>query len=133
MVELGALALSSFQRAPWGWGLLAAVLVALIKAWPVLALQAQQAREKRRAEHRDDLHDCQERLDILTQRVDGMQESYNNLKIELSATLSAYRILDTEIEATNPRSLGLAQARAILSTAFTVAPSTIPSAQVREP
>lgn len=37
MSELAQILAGSFQRAPWGWGLLATVLIALIKGWPVIA------------------------------------------------------------------------------------------------
>lgn len=124
MTEWGPLLASSFQRAPWGWGVLATAVLALIKAWPILAQQAIEARAKLRAEGRADLHECKEELKLVNARLDVMQDTFNNLKIELSSALSAYRILDAEVEATNPTSLGLKQARVILSTAFTVAPST---------
>lgn len=64
--------------------------------------------------------------------VRALAASVNNLKIDLNGTISAYRILDAEVERDNPTSLGLAQARAIMSTAFNVAPSTTPTAHVPE-
>jgi hypothetical protein len=33
---IGSALASSFERAPWGWGLLLAVITALIKGWPAI-------------------------------------------------------------------------------------------------
>lgn len=126
MASVGPLALPGFT---WGaagvWTLVAMVTIALIKVWPVLAKQAIDARTQLRGEKRDDLRD-------LGGRVTALERMVTDLKIELSAALSAYRILAVEVESNNPTSIGLAQARAVLSTAFTVAPSTSPATQGEE-
>jgi hypothetical protein len=111
-------------RAPWGWGLFVLCLVAFFRITPLLSAQAIDALTQRRREKRDDLGDCKKRLDEMGARVDGLVTSFTNLKIELAAALSAYRILEVEVESYNARSLGLAEARAVLSAAFTIAPST---------
>jgi len=123
--ELVVMVSNSFQRAPWGWGLLATVVIGLIRAWPILAKQAIDAKAQLRQERRDDLKDYQRRLEAMGVRIDSMSSDLNNLKIELAATISAYRILEIEVEAVNPASIGLAEARAILSAAFTVAPAPV--------
>lgn len=106
------------------WIAALSLLGIVVKQWlPFLTLRTE-AENKRRGEDRDDLHECREEVRKLNERIDGLQSSFANLKIEMHGTLSAYRILDAEIEASNPGSLGLKQARAILSSAFTVAPST---------
>jgi hypothetical protein len=116
---------SEWTPATYGiFSLLTVAVVTLIKAWPVLALQATTAKEKLREEGRTDLSECKERLDRMGARLDSVYEVVNNLKIELSGVLSAYRVLEVAEEIRDPRSLNLAQARAILNTAFTVAPST---------
>lgn len=124
MNDIPAIVLSSLRGAPWGWGLFVTVLVALIKAWPILAKQAIDASAKLRQEKREDLNDCHRRLDQQEREFNALKDEFTNLKIEMNATLSAYRILDAELEVSNPNSLGLRQARMILSTAFTIAPST---------
>lgn len=111
------------------WTLVALFAIALVKAWPVLLKLKLDDEGLRRSEKRDDLHECNQRLDAMAIRVDALQMTVSNLKVELSGAVAAYRILDAEVEKTNPTSLGLAQARAIMSTAFTVAPSTIPAAE----
>jgi hypothetical protein len=106
-------------------GTFAAIVVTLIKTWPVISLQVMKAKEKLRAEDRSDLSDCKERLDAMGLRMDAMFTQMNNLKIELAGVLSAYRILEVAEERRSPKSIHLAQARALLSSVFTVAPSTI--------
>ena len=100
------------------------VLLALIKVWPVIALQVQRAKEKLREEGRTDLSDCQRRLDEMGDRLDGVYDVVNTLKIELTGVLSAYRVLEVAEEARDPSSIHLAQARAILTATFMIAPST---------
>jgi hypothetical protein len=123
--QIPAALLGSFQRAPWGWALLVTALLGLIKIWPVLTKLSIEARAQIRKERRDDLSDCQRQLAEVRVEIRNLATDFNNLKIELAATLSAYRILEIEVEAVNPTSIGLAEARAILSTAFTVAPAPV--------
>lgn len=118
---------SEFTPGAYGiFAVLAAVLVALVKAWPILSAQAQAAKDRLRGERRDDLNDCKSRLDAMSTRLDEMVSMVNNLKIEINGVLAAYRILEIDVETRDPNSVALRQARAILSTAFTVAPSTPP-------
>lgn len=114
----------SVRRAPQGYILVGLVLLGLIRIWPAMSKQAIEARAQLRKEKRDDLKTCQQRLDDADARIDELHEAFTNLKIELSGTVAAYRILDLAEEARDPTSLHLAQARAVLSTAFTIAPST---------
>lgn len=106
------------------FGLLAVVSVALIKAWPVLALQAQTAREKLRGEQRSDLNDCKARIDKLQIELNGVREEVHKIEMKLVGAISAYRILDNEVETHLPDSAALKQARLVMSAAFTLSPST---------
>ena len=99
------------------FSLLAVVTVALIKAWPVLALQAQTARAALRGEERADRNNYQT-------QIDDLREEVHKIEMRLVGTISAYRILDTEVETHLPDSVALVQARRVMSAAFTVAPST---------
>lgn len=106
------------------WTLVAVVATALIRAWPVLALQIQTAREKLRAEGRSDLSECRERIDRLQEALDDVKEEVHKLEMKLLGAIGAYRILDTEVEKHVPDSSALIQARKLMSTAFTLSPST---------
>jgi hypothetical protein len=106
------------------FSLLAVVSVALIKAWPVLALQAQNARDKLRSEQRTDLNDCKARIDKLQNELNGVREEVHKIEMKLVGAITAYRILDKEVEAHMPSSTALAQARLAMSAAFTLSPST---------
>lgn len=117
MNEAATIFASSFERAPWGWVLMVTVVLGLIRVWPALSKQAIEARAQIRSERRSDLADC-------TRRCDELAERFHALELKLLGALSAYRILDAEVEATAPGSTALAQARLVMSAAFTVSPST---------
>lgn len=114
------------------YSLLVVVVVALIKAWPVLSLQATAAREKLRAEGRSDLTDCQRRMDELQKELEAVQARVHKLDMKLLGAISAYRILDAEVELTNPLSAALKQARIVMNTAFELSPSTGPPIELPE-
>jgi hypothetical protein len=124
MGEIAATLAGSFQRAPWGWALLVTVIVALIRVWPALSKQAMESRLQVRTERRSDLGDCQRRLDEMGKRVDGLEEKLHQTDLKLLGAISAYRILDAEVESRDPGSTALSQARLVMSAAFTMSPST---------
>jgi hypothetical protein len=97
------------------------LVVRQVTPWRKQSIDAEQEKRK---EGRSDLSDCKERLDRMAARMDGLYEVVNNLKIELAGVLSAYRVLEVAEDLRDPFSVHLAQARAILTTAFTVGPST---------
>jgi hypothetical protein len=108
------------------FAILGTVVVALIKAWPVLSLQAIQAKERLRGEERSDLSDCQKQITALRQDVQKLGDGIHHLELKLLGTISAYKLLDTEVEMHLPDSAVLKQARALMSTAFAMSPSTNP-------
>lgn len=116
----------SIERAPWGWALLATVFIAVVKVWPILAQQAIEARAKLRQENRSDISDCQRRLDEMRTEMDSVKAAMHHLEMKLVGALGAYRILDIEVESIAPGSTALGQARAVMSAAFTISPSTPP-------
>lgn len=114
------------------WSLLTVVSVALIKAWPVIQLQVIQAKEKLRGEHRSDLSDCQKHIEKLQREMNELGEQVHQIEMKLLGAIAAYRILDAEVEAVDPKSRALAQARRVMSAAFTMSPSTDASFVVPE-
>lgn len=110
--------------------LLTVVTVALIRSWPILSLQRAAAKEKLRAEGRTDLSDCQRRMDELGKELETVQEHVHNLDMKLLGALSAYRILDSEVEAHRPKSAALRQARILMNTAFELSPSSEPPMEI---
>lgn len=111
--DIGEMIAGSAQRAPWGWALLATILITLIKVWPIINLQVITARAKLRQEKRDHLNDCEEQLAELRGKLDGAIERIHNIEMRLVGTVTAYRILEVEVDAGNPLSPALAQARAV--------------------
>ena len=108
------------------YSLLGVVSVALIRAWPVLSLQAIQAKERLRSEGRSDLTDCRKEIAKLQQKIEQLGKDFHHLEMKLLGAIAAYRILDAEVEANDPHSRALAQARQVMSAAFTLSPSTEP-------
>ncbi len=101
--------------------ILGGVVIALIKAWPTLSLQAINARAALRAEKRTDLDDCRERLDGFGARLDAAEARFHSAEIQVVTIVSAYSIVDAELERTAPASVTLAQARRMLRAAFPTA------------
>lgn len=114
----------SFARAPQGWFLVVLVLLGLIRIWPAMSRQAIEARAQLRKEKREDLGNCQRRLDEVSARLDSVEEKFRQSELKLLGSIAAYRILDVEVEAHLPGSTALSQARQVMSAAFTLSPST---------
>lgn len=68
------------------------------------------------------------RIDELHKELTDVRGEVHKIEMRLVGAISAYRILDTEVELHLPDSSALIQARRVMSTAFTVAPSTDPPA-----
>jgi len=129
-MDLPAIFISSLERAPWGWTLLIVTILALIKIWPLIQLQTIKAREALRSEKRDDLHTCQARLDKLETELGGAVQRIHALELKLLGTVSAYRILETEIEQGEPASVALLHARVIFREVWDAMPVPAEMAEV---
>lgn len=105
-------------------GIFGTAVATAIKVFPVLKQMSLTDEATKRGEKRDDLHDCQEQIAALRKEMADVNNTVTNLKIEMNGVLSAYRILEVDVEMRDPSSAALKQARAILSTAFAIAPST---------
>jgi hypothetical protein len=79
---------------------------------------------ERRGEKRADLTDCHRRLDAMSLEMSEVRAEVSELKMKLLGTISAYRMLDLEVETHLPGSTALGQARVVMSTAFALSPST---------
>lgn len=110
---LASLLGSSVERAPWGWVLLVVIIVALIRVWPALSLHALNAAKELRGEKRDDLHECNTRLDAMDVELRKALEQIHQLDMKLVGTITAYRILHADITEHRPDSSALVQARVI--------------------
>lgn len=131
MEDIPSLLISSAERAPWGWSLLLIAIIALIKVWPALQLQADNARAALRGERRDDLHNCNKRLDEMGEKVDAMTHHVHQLDLKLVGTVAAYRILHDHLTDTDPTESALIQARVIFKTTWDgVLPASGPLAMV---
>lgn len=137
MTELLPIIQGSLERAPWGWALLATVILALIKTWPILSLQAQTARDKLRSENRSDLSDCQKQIKDLRAELETVKEHVHHIELKLVGAISAYRIVEKDLELRHPDAVSLMQARAVFQEAFRFSepPMTgeIPSALYEQP
>lgn len=123
MPDIPSLLLHGVEKSTFaGWALLATCVLALIKAWPALQLQADNAKAVLRGERRDDLHDCQEQLNEFRSEFDTYKstttEQIHQLDLKLVGTMTAYRILHAEVTEHRPDSSALLQARAIMNTSW---------------
>lgn len=118
VTDLPHVLISSLERAPWGWSLLAVVILALIKVWPIIQLQTLNAKQALRGEKRDELHNCQERLDAMDKTLDAMRTQMHQLDMKLVGTVSAYRILHDHVTISDPENPALMQARTVYKTTW---------------
>lgn len=111
---------SSAERAPWGWGVLIVIIGALIKVWPIIQLQVANAKQQLRKERHDDLHDCRERLDEMSEKLGDVYDRMHKLDIQLRSYITAYKIVDAELRLVSPTSTALVQAHAALTVAYEI-------------
>lgn len=67
---LGGILAASAQRAPWGWALLATVLLALYRGWPVIGKLYHERESGLMAQRAADMDDMRERIRMLEGRID---------------------------------------------------------------
>jgi hypothetical protein len=96
-----------------GWMTLGLVLLALIKVWPVLQLQAFEARAKLRGEKLAARQSCEEKIEKLNGKVEVLSGQIHALDIKLVGTTTAYRILHADISEHRPDAPALAHANAV--------------------
>lgn len=107
----------SFERAPWGWGLLFAVTVALIKGWPAIVDATTRAREAMAAGKRGTIEDLRDRIVALEAKVETASQAAHTAEMKLVYAVSAVQLLAARIRADNPDDPTLAQAMELLSAA----------------
>lgn len=120
MPDVITILLGSLRAAPWGWALLATVLIALIRVWPALSKQAMEERAKIRGERREDLANCVARCDLLQKEIDRVKEEIATYHAKLTGTLIAYRIVELAHEIQNPGSPAVTEARSVLRLAYSI-------------
>lgn len=120
MPDFATFLLGSIRAAPWGWALLATVLLALIRVWPALSRQAMEERAKIRGERREDLAGCVARCDILQAEIDKIKDEVSVYQAKLTGTLIAYRIVEGAHEVDSPGSVAVTQARSVLRLAYSI-------------
>lgn len=118
MADIPASLLAVFEKAQPGWLVVALVLLALIKIWPVIQLQSIQASAALRGERRVELSDCRERLAAMEIQMRGAIDRIHNVELKLTGALTAYRILDTEILSLDPNNSAVVLARAVMQQTF---------------
>ncbi len=137
MDDIPAALLSSLERAPWGWYMAAVVTLALIKVWPIINAQLiavkDRIADRREKKENDalaaknvDLSDCKTRLDAMDLRLTAAEEQSHRFEMQLVGTLTAYRILEADIEIREPESIPLKQARRVLQDVYRVT-GTVPT------
>jgi hypothetical protein len=112
--------LGSLQRAPWGWALLATVVLALIKVWPIIHLQTLNARAVLRGEKRSDLSDCRQQIADMRSMLDATIKQMHDIELKLVRTADAFRVAEMELNEIDPGNGALAQARTIFREAWDV-------------
>lgn len=108
----------AFTPASYGiYALLAVVLVALIKAWPLLTAQAIKAREQMRSEKRAELDDLRRRIGELEKGVTAATKAAHEAELKLVYAVSAIQLLAAKVRRDAPDDPALQQAMELLSAA----------------
>lgn len=122
--NVGTVLVSSVERAPWGWALLATSWAALWRYGAPMAAVIVAYAEKVRSEKRIDTDSCQARIDAMDVRLTTAENRSHSFEMKLVGALAAYRILDVEVAKLSPKSTAREQAAAVLRDTFTITPST---------
>jgi hypothetical protein len=102
----------------FGGGTFALCLVALIKAWPLLAKLSIEAKAALRKEKRDEMDSCQKRIDALEVRLEASESRTHRVELRLVTALGAYRIIASELQRLDPDSAALMNAQALLNASY---------------
>lgn len=127
---LFAIMVASAKRAPWGWGVFGAVIVTLIKVWPVLNDQIARVKEKRRSERRDDMAEwrgeMRDRMNALEQEIKTAREAQaaadhrsHRVEMKLMTVTSAFQMVAGELRKVDPDNVTLKQAVDMVGLAVT--------------
>lgn len=81
---VGAVMTASLERAPWGWALLGTVVLALIKAWPVLRKLGIDENAGIRSEYVSEIKSLREEVHNLRTENDGLRREIRELHDLLS-------------------------------------------------
>lgn len=137
-MDIPATLLASVERAPWGWTLLLVVMLALIKVWPIIQAQTNDAKAKLRGEHIASEVDCMARIDavetkhaeryaMLEKRVLLTERQAHQFELRMVGTLTAYRILHADLSERAPDCSAINQAELVIRETWD---GPIPSTQV---
>lgn len=124
--NLERILLSSFERAPWGWALAVAVILAIIKGWPALSDAAVRARSAMASDRRVKYDRLETRIDTLERELRLAVDSLHATEMKLVSALTAYRLVLGELQKLDPTNDVLKQAQALLNVSYPSPP--IPSA-----
>jgi hypothetical protein len=119
MNEIGLLLSASMERAPWGWGLFALVLLALIKGWPALSDAATRAREAMAKGRQVNMAALSARVATLEAKVEEATHLAHTAEMKLVHAVAAVQLLAAKIRADNPSDPTLKQAMELLAAATT--------------
>jgi hypothetical protein len=118
MNEIGLLLSASMERAPWGWGLFALVLLALIRGWPALSDAAMRARTAMSVDRRDRYERLEGRIQLLEARLEKTVAALHEAEMKLVSALAAYRLVIGELQKIDPDNPVLKQAQALLNVSY---------------
>lgn len=112
----------SMERAPWGWALTAAVVLALIRGWPALSDAAVRARSALSADRKTRYDKLEARISDLEARLERTVNGLHDAEMKLVSALAAYRLVIGELQKIDPQNPVLKQAQALLNVSYPAAP-----------
>lgn len=101
-------------------GTFAMSIIALIKAWPVLAKLSIDQRAAKRLEGREEAAGYLDRIERMETRQMAAEKRTHEIELKFTVALGAYRIVASELQRISPESSALMQAQALLTAAYPV-------------
>ncbi len=121
-MNLSSVILASMERAPWGWVLTGAVILAIIKGWPAISDAAVRARSAMSADRKSKYDRLDERIATLEAKLERTANALHDTEMKLVSALAAYRLVIGELQKIDPQSAVLKQAQALLNVSYPAPP-----------
>jgi hypothetical protein len=117
MGDWASVLLASFERAPWGYTLTLAIIIALIKGWPAISDAALRAKTAIAEGRRSDMDDMLARVATLESKVEKATAVAVKAQMQMTYVTAALSMVSAELERKDPGNPVLKQARDLVAQA----------------
>lgn len=115
--DLTSILAASAERSPWGWALLASVLLAIIKGWPLLTRLRNERETGLLGAQSIEMEKLNRRIEQLEAKAEAAMAAAHSADMKLIYAVNAVQLLAAKIRAHDPNDPALAQAMELLRAA----------------